>query len=380
MAASTPLREFVRAHADNRPGVYRMLDGDTRVLYVGKSVKLRTRLLSYFRAGPGEKAHDLMRETASIRWDYIPNEFGSLVREMKLIQRWRPRFNVQHKRKRPWVFVRITREKAPRVLPVRRVVEDASLYYGPFPAGLDLADAVRDLNQALGLRDCPSATSIHFADQEDLFGVDRAPACVRAELGSCLAPCAAVTSSARYQERLARARAFLEGRGVGPITRLEDAMREAAGGLNFEYAARLRDRAQRLREFQEHLAAFRGQVDSLSFVYRVPGWDGDDRLYLIRKGRVRAQLPWRAGARDRRRAARQVRQVFRGPDLSPAALEPEAAAEVLLVARWFRMHPAERARTIRWRRWLEEEPAPTSGPPPPADDPVELALAHGLDG
>ena len=359
-------------------------------------------MLSYFRAPEGEKAHDLIRQTRSVHWDLIPNEFGALVREMKLIQRWRPRFNVQHRRKRPYAFVRVTSEPAPRVMPVRRVIEDGSVYYGPFPAQSRLAEAVRDLTQVLGLRDCAGPTPMFFNDQMELFSPNRDPRCVRAELGTCLSPCAGGTSSREYRARLMRARAFLEAIDTTPVDTLEEKMRQAASRQEFEYAATLRDRAERLREFQEHLVAFRGRVESLSFVYRVPGWEGDDRLYFIRKGRIRAELPWRRGARDRSAARGAVREVFNGPDQAPAALEPDEAAEVLLIARWFRLNPAERGRTIKPRRWLaEERPAATGRPnsrlssphatpctlatngasaAAPLDDAVELALSHRLHG
>ena len=284
MSAETPLRAFVRQSAENRPGVYRMLGPSDEILYVGKSIRVRTRLLSYFRAGPDEKAFDLMAETRKIAWDYIPDEFGALVREMKLIQRWRPRFNVQHKRKRRFAFVKVTQEKAPRLLPVTRVVEDGSKYFGPFPAGLNTAEASRDLAQVLGLRDCHGAMPVLFSDQVELFAVERTAQCLRAQLGSCLAPCAGEASSTEYARNLALACAFLEGRSQEPISMLEERMRAAATRMEFEYASVLRDRCERLRDFSEHLAAFRGHVESLSFLYRVEGYQGGERLYLIRRG------------------------------------------------------------------------------------------------
>ncbi|HSG49935.1 MAG TPA: nucleotide excision repair endonuclease, partial [Longimicrobiales bacterium] len=69
------LREQVRSHAENRPGVYRMYGPGGELLYVGKSVKVRSRVLSYFRAEPGEKAAEIIREAHDIRWEYIPDEF-----------------------------------------------------------------------------------------------------------------------------------------------------------------------------------------------------------------------------------------------------------------------------------------------------------------
>ncbi|MCA9739369.1 MAG: nuclease [Gemmatimonadota bacterium] len=352
------LRESVRGRAENRPGVYRMVGGGGDVLYVGKSIRVRTRLLSYFRAQKGDKAFDLMRETASIEWDYIPNEFGALVREMRLIQRWRPPFNVQHKKKRPYAFVKLTREAAPRLVPVRDVVADGSRYYGPFPAVTRLRDAARGLSQVVGLRDCASATPIFFDDQLEMFAADRPPLCMRAELGTCPAPCAGGVSSRAYAERVETAGRFLDGTDDRPLAALDAAMHAAAARHEFEYAARLRDRRTALAEFRDQLEEFRGFVRDLSFVYKVPGDGGEDRIYVIRSGRVRAERSLPRGRAERTAADETVRTVFRGADPPVSALAPEEAAEILLVARWFRMNPAERGRTIKPERWLDPGSAP----------------------
>ncbi|RMH12977.1 MAG: nuclease [Gemmatimonadetes bacterium] len=366
MTPSTALREHVRTHAENRPGVYRMFDAEGGLLYVGKSIRVRTRLLSYFRAGPGEKAQRLMHETARIEWDYIPNEFAALVTEMKAIQRWRPRFNVQHKRKRIYAFVKLTlEERAPRVVPVTRVVPDGSLYFGPFPRVGDVGRTVRELVHVVGLRDCPATTPVAFDDQMEFFEGGRTPLCLRAELGTCLAPCCGSTSAAAYAERVREARAFLEGRGRGPLERVERAMRAAAARRDFEYAAQLRDRLERLASFQQQLAAFRGRVASLSFVYRVPGFAGDDRIYVIRRGRIRDDLPHPRSAAARRRACARIERVLGEPDAGPAGLRPEEAAETLLVARWFRLRPRELKRTTPIETWMAEA-AGTAGSTPGA--------------
>ncbi len=236
---SSALREYVRTHAENRPGVYQMLDADGSPLYVGKSIHVRTRLLSYFRAPAGDKAAKLILETGRIRWEYIPNEFSTLVREMRLIQRWQPRFNRQHKRKRMYAFVKLTRERAPRILPVTRAVPDGSLYFGPFPAVGNVGRTVRDLAHALGLRDCPGATPVFFDDQLEVFGEGRTPLCMRAELGTCLAPCCGGTSSKDYQRGVVAARSFLEGRSRAPLAELESRIQGAVDRLDFEYAARV---------------------------------------------------------------------------------------------------------------------------------------------
>ena len=317
------------------------------ILYVGKSIRVRTRLLSYFRAEPGEKPADLIRQTTRIRWDYISDEFGALVREMKLIQERRPRFNVEHKRKRAYAFVKITAEPAPRVLPVSTVTDDGALYYGPFPRVGRVAQTIRDLAHSLGLRDCAGATPMHFADQLDIFGiVDRTPGCMRAELGSCLGPCAGMVTAQDYDRRLTEARRFLENRTRTPLHRIQEQMEQAAGRLDFEYAGILRDRLARLRIFQTELTAFRGHVESLRFIYRARGHGGRDRLYLIRGGRIRDHLAIPRSAERMAAALRRIAEVFEGPEAGPGALSAHDAAEILLVARWFRLRQDEQSRTL----------------------------------
>ena len=348
------LREHVRARAENRPGVYRMFGPDGRILYVGKSIRIRTRLLSYFRAPRGEKAWELIKESTRIEWEYIPNEFAALILEMKQIQSAQPRFNVQHRRRKIYAFVKITNETAPRVLAVSRIARDGASYFGPFPRVGAVARTVRELGQTLGLRDCPGTTPVYFGDQLEMFSGGRPPRCLRAELRTCLAPCCGRPTAMEYKGAVDIARAFLEGRTVGPLGDLESRMSEAAGRMDFEYAALLRDRLERLLRFRDELAAFRGTVEDLSFVYRVPGHNGDDRVYLIRKGRIRREMPLPKGTRVRARVAAAVEDVYGENEAGPAALTSNEAAEILLVARWFRQNPDERKRTVDPTTWLEE--------------------------
>lgn len=356
--ANPTLRARIRATAENRPGVYRMWGAGDELLYVGKSIRIRTRLLSYFRAPRGEKAGEIIRETARIDWDHIPDEFGSLVHEMRLIQRYRPRYNVQHKRRRGYAFVKVTREPAPRVLPATRVTDDGSTYYGPFPRVGRVVETIRNLAHVLGLRDCPATTPVFFDDQLDAFSahppLERRAGCLRAALGSCLAPCTGRPTARAYAERVTHAHRFLEGRGRFPLALLETQMQTAAARHDFEYAALVRDRLERLRRFQEELTAFRGEVDALTFVYRSPGYRGRDRLHLVRGGRLRDTLPYPKWRSARERAAARIEHVFGTFDPGPGGLSAHAAAEILLVARWFRLHPREVDRTLTPEAWLAD--------------------------
>ena len=131
-------------------------------------------------------------------------------------------------------------------------------------------------------------------------------------------------------------------------------MAQASKRMDYEYAAILRDRLERLQCFRDELVAFRGRVEDLSFIYRVPGFSGDDRVYLINKGRIRKALPHPKDKRARARVTRAVEEVYGDLDPGPMGLEPQDAAEILLVAQWFRLRPKERRRTMTPERWMEE--------------------------
>lgn len=353
MILSPNLRAYVREHAEDRPGIYRMLGPEGEVLYVGKSIRVKSRLLSYFRADPGEKAAKLIRNTLSIEWDYVPNEFAALVKEMRLIKRWKPRYNVEHKRKRSFAFIKITREPAPRIAPVSRVLPDGATYFGPFPRPRFLALTLGELSHVLGLRDCPGTVPVIFGDQLEIFRSGRIPRCLRAETGSCLGPCCGGCTSKDYARMVETARRFLEGRSTIPQALLKEEMERAADALEFEYAALVRDRLERLESLQRELVAFRGRVEGLSFVYRVPGFRGNDRLYLIRKGLVEEDIAFPTRKRDRRKIVARIEEVFRGPPPDMGALTPEAASEILLVARWFRLREKEIARALPPDEWIQ---------------------------
>jgi excinuclease ABC subunit C len=345
----TPARELratVRATCENRPGVYRMYGPADQVLYVGKSIRVRTRLLSYFRAREKEKAAEIIRNTHRIDWEYTPSEFAALIAEMRSIQQCRPPFNVEHKRDRVFCFVKLTREEAPRLLVVREVINDGAIYFGPFRGPLRVRQVVREVRDLLELRDCKPATPMRFADQLDLFGADPQPYCMRADVRKCLGPCAARCTKSEYLQHVELARRFLDGDADIPLTILRHRMDVAADRLHFEYAAELRDRMQRLEEARAELVSLRGFIESLSFVYEVQGHSGDDRVYVVKRGSIRQEAPAPAGEEERAALSEQASALLRRNE-TYARVVPTQAAEILLLARWFRLRPEELRRT--WR-------------------------------
>lgn len=323
-----------------------MLAGDGEILYIGKSKQVRTRLLSYFRAKEGEKGVRIMRDARALEWEYEPSEFAALLRELELIKRFRPRYNVQYKRDGRYSFLKLSAGAAPKLFVTQNVADDSASYFGPFRGGARIADAVRELNDLLGLRDCALGTPMRFADQADLFGFDPAPLCHRWETGRCAGPCAALCTRTEYLRRVALARAFLDGDADEPLRELGERMLGAAERLDFEYAARLRDRARRLEALRDEFVRLREALDRLSFLYRVAGHGGDDRVYLVRRGTVRAAVPVPRTAAERHRLARLSAEHFGPPEACSALVPKHQVAEILLLARWFRAHPGEMEGTV----------------------------------
>jgi excinuclease ABC subunit C len=365
------MRAHVRAHAKDRPGVYRMLSADGEIVYVGKSKKVRTRLLSYFRcAFPEEKGARIVREAVRIEWEYTPSEFAALLEELRLIKRFRPRLNVAMKRDaRHFAFIKLTRGVAPKLLVVRGAgADDAQIYYGPFHGAQRVGDAVRELNDALGLRDCRLDQQMHFADQPELFQIfPRTPGCIRHEIKKCLGPCVGGCTAKEYDERVRLVRSFLDGADDGPMETLRADMQTASDLMDFERAAILRDKLARLEDLREQFIKFRFAIETLSFIYTVRGHDGDDRLYLIRRGRVRGEYEIPRSEQDRIRLLEMVEQVFNPTERDSAQVPSHEIDELLLLSSWFRRFPAELGRSRDAKSFVADPPALSYDP---ANDPL----------
>ena len=141
--------------------------------------------------------------------------------------------------------------------------------------------------------------------------------------------------------RVVEARKFLEGDVRKPLNVLNARMQAAAERMQFEYAAQLRDRAARLEEARYELIASRASIEALSFLYRAPGWNGDDRIYVIRRGSIRAEWPMPTDTNELEQLKERGRQLLTRREATPATVTPEQVNEVLLVARWFRMRPEQ---------------------------------------
>lgn len=386
-------RQAVRATIDDRPGVYGMIGIGDELIYVGKSKALRDRLVTYLfdHEGTNPKSRRIIDHTRRIVIEPTACEFAALLRELELIRRWRPRFNVQHQPGRSRrVWLSFPDAAATAAVLSHKPSRGAIACFGPLPGGKRIRIAVERLNLYFGLRDCPTRTPMHFADQLELFDADRRAQCLRFEIGNCLGPCAGGCTRAEYRQQVDKALAFLAGCDTNCLQKLEQQLAAAAAEQRFEVAARLHETLESLTWLANRMDQLRGSDRRFSFVYRVPHAARGESWYLIQSGQVTAVGPRPLSPRTATRWLNRLPQVAerRGQSLPmPGVVDTIIDGEVasmaiaetttgaaetpydmelsLLVGRWFRENPGERRNTLtvfeaarHCRKVIANEPDP----------------------
>lgn len=340
-------RRMVGRHATPVPGVYGMVDAAGQLIYVGKSKALRHRLVSYFTKGRDGKASVIVARTRRLIWEQAPHEFLALARELELIRRFRPRYNVKGC---PGRFRRnylcLARDPAAKIVVGPRPSPRESLLYGPVPAGRASQRVAALLNDCFGLRDCTRRVAMAFADQGALFAEEEAPRCLRHEMGNCLAPCAGRCTRRQYALRIRAARDFLCGQSRPILERLEAAMRQAAAEGHYERAAAWRDCWNAMCQLDEQLTELRECGARYRFIYPIRGYGRRQLWCLVDAGHVAATLPAPAGRRQARVCLEQLEQVFPPVAAQRDWQTTEDLDELFLVRAWFREHPEELSRVL----------------------------------
>jgi excinuclease ABC subunit C len=335
-------RKLLRQCCPAEPGVYGMLDAAGTLIYVGKSKRLRLRLLSYFQKGNRDsKSARILASAKQICWEQVHSEFGSLLRELELIRRWRPRYNVQGQPdRRQRSYICLGRAPAPYAYVAAQPGSRTTAFFGPVPGGGRAREAARRLNDWFQLRDCPENQSMVFADQGELFPIARAAGCLRYDVGKCAGPCAGLCTRRQYFAHVRAAEAFLKGSNASLLDQLQLEMLAAAKGSQFERAAAVRDTLTALAWLREQLDRVEQARKAYSFVYAAENSRGIKLWYLIREGQVAEVVVPPSDRAGGKQAASIIRQVYEGG--AERSKNPvHVMDQVWLVLSWFRRHPDE---------------------------------------
>ncbi|WP_460826005.1 DEDD exonuclease domain-containing protein [Nostocoides australiense] len=230
---ATRRKRYLADDLPSAPGVYMFKDGQGRVLYVGTSVDIRTRVRSYFTASEQRRRMaEMVRIAEAVTPVVCATALEAQVRELRLIAEHKPRYNRRSRHPEKSAWVKLTVEPFPRLSIVTAVRGDETTYVGPFPSKTAAEDAVAALHDALPLRRCTDRLSPKRPS----------PACALAEMGRCGAPCTGAQSPQEYAALVARARDALLGDPGTVLSPLEQRMQSLAQDERYEDAASLRDR------------------------------------------------------------------------------------------------------------------------------------------
>lgn len=275
MSASFDSSAFL-ATCSGRPGVYRMFDGESRLLYVGKAKNLKKRLSSYFRkTGQAPKTAALVARIAQIETTITANETEALLLEQTLIKEWRPPYNILLRDDKSYPYVFLSDGEFPRLGIHRGAKKAKGCYFGPYPSALAIRESLSLLQKTFLVRQC-----------EDSYYRNRTRPCLQYQIKRCKGPCVGLVSPEEYAEDVRHSVMFLDGRSNALSEELSASMEKASMALEFERAAELRDQISMLRRVQDQqsMEGGSGDVDVVA-VMLTPG-GACVHLISVRGGRV----------------------------------------------------------------------------------------------
>lgn len=272
------------------PGVYLMHDKSGQIIYIGKAKALKNRVSQYFGS---EKNHDnkVRRMVANVDWfEYIvtDSEFEALVLESSLIKQNQPKYNILLKDDKGYSYVRVSSGPWPRITEVKKVEDDEAKYIGPYMSSWSIKQTIDSARKIFKLPDC----NRKFPQD---FGKGRP--CLNYYIKQCCAPCRGKITEEEYNEAFQEALDFIKGGSSTSVKSLTEKMEQAAENLEFELAARLRDRinaismmrarqkvvASRVEE-QDVFALAQGETHTAFEVFRFTGNKLSDRESFLTEG------------------------------------------------------------------------------------------------
>jgi len=269
------IKDFIK-NLTSRPGIYRMLDANGEVLYVGKARNLKKRVSSYFtRANTSVKTQSLLSNVHALEVSITHTENEALLLENNLIKELKPRYNILLRDDKSYPYIYLSSEQDfPRLGIHRGARHGRGQYFGPYPSAGAVHETLNLLQKVFKIRQC-----------EDSFFRNRSRPCLQYQIKRCTAPCVGLTGKASYQNDVRHAVMFLEGKNPQVIDELVNKMERASQELAFEDAAGYRDQITSLRKIQEkqYINSDKGDIDVIACVAH--NNVGCVEVFYIRDGR-----------------------------------------------------------------------------------------------
>jgi len=327
-------------HLPAQPGVYVMRDAGGRPIYVGKAASLRSRVRSYFQdpASLAPRTRAMVGRVRNLDWIVTDTELEALILEATLIKRYHPYYNVRLRDDKKYPYIKVTvQEQWPRLVVVRDMERDGARYFGPYTDTHAMWETIRVLRQVFNLRQSLVASATRRGGCSWQPGRKVVRACLNYYIGKCLGPCIGAVSEEAYQAAVKEAIAFLEGRTEYVLRVLKQRMQAESERLNFEGAARLRDKVQAItRATEEQKMVLPGARDADVVALEMREDLGLVVLFQVRAGRLvgreRVVLAGVTGAAPEEVLGEFVKQYYGRAAFIPARiLLPHPLAEQAMV-------------------------------------------------
>jgi len=234
------------ANLPDRPGCYLFRDQSGKVIYVGKALILKNRVRSYFQSSrPGHpKLAALVRKITDLEWIITDSGVEALILENTLIKEHKPRYNINLRDDKSYPFIRITNEDFPQVFVTRKIIRDGSQYFGPYTDVKNIRFTLKTLFRLFPIRTCK------YDLNPETIARGKVALCLDYYIKKCQGPCQSLQSREDYQAMINRVRRFLKGKTDDLVRELQTEMKTMAESLEFEEAARLRDKLSALEQYR----------------------------------------------------------------------------------------------------------------------------------
>lgn len=269
----------------DKPGVYKMLNKDGEVIYVGKAKVLKNRVRQYFRSrnsagGYENKVRKMVSHIADFEYVITASETEALMLEANLIKQFRPHYNILLKDDKHFPYLRLDmRQDFPVFSVVRKITDDGAKYFGPYLASLSLSEALTAIREYFPVRHCRKDIKKAITRRER--------PCLMYHLNKCCAPCSGEVSREEYHELLHKICRFLEGDTSEIADALREKMKKASDNMDYEQAAVYRDRIRAVEVLAQKQRASAAKTNRYD-VFAVARQNGDSLLYalFVHEGKV----------------------------------------------------------------------------------------------
>jgi excinuclease ABC subunit C len=229
-----------------QPGIYKFIDEDDIIIYVGKAKVLKNRIASYFgsQKGRAHKTRTMVKKAKRLEYTIVETESDALLLENTLIKKYQPRYNVMLKDGKSYSYICIKKERFPRVFITRKVIRDGSTYFGPYTSKQRLKIILELIKHLFPLRTC----SYHLSESN--IDAGKFKVCLEYHIKNCKGPCEGFEQEDDYNEKIEQVKNILRGNFSAVVGHFKGVMEDHAMNLEFEQAQQIKEKLTAFEDYQ----------------------------------------------------------------------------------------------------------------------------------